>query len=226
MYQITGIGYEYNYVSLSASKRDLDQNSEYDKFESYLVKQNEALYIQNKVSCNKTMEFIEYKFGPFNEDEIDFYIKRLEDSDSEIINRFQQNLIFNLFYKYFGDPQTIYAINKREYVKLMIAAKRILLDYNMVVLPYIISSKVERIQPRKCINKKELLKIEASRYYDQIRDKYKSDKIEKYILSIIATILASEFKIIDYDDKNIDGKDIQNLPDIISEEVMMYVSLI
>lgn len=172
------------------------------------------------------MEFIEYKFGPFNEDEIDFYIKRLEDSDSEIINRFQQNLIFNLFYKYFGDPQTIYAINKREYVKLMIAAKRILLDYNMVVLPYIISSKVERIQPRKCINKKELLKIEASRYYDQIRDKYKSDKIEKYILSIIATILASEFKIIDYDDKNIDGKDIQNLPDIISEEVMMYVSLI
>lgn len=30
-YQITGIGYEFNYVSLSASKRDLDQNSEYDE---------------------------------------------------------------------------------------------------------------------------------------------------------------------------------------------------
>ena len=226
-YQITGIGYEYTYVSLSASKRDLDNNSEYDKFESYLVKQNEALYLQNKVSCEKTLEFIDYEFGPFDEKEIDFYIKRLEDDNHEVVNRFQQGLIFNLFYKYFGDPITLYAINKRDYVKLMIAAKKILLAYNMVILPYIVSSKVERIQPRKCINKKELLKIEASKYYDQIRNKYnQNDKIEKYILSIISTILVSDFTIIDYHDKSIDGKAIVNLPDIIGEEIMMYVSLI
>lgn len=196
------------------------------KFESYLVKQNEALYLQNKVSCEKTLEFIDYKFGPFDEKEIDFYIKRLEDDNREVINGFQQGLIFNLFYKYFGDPTTIYAINKRDYVKLMIASRKLLLAYNMVVLPYIVSSKVERIQPRKCINKKELLKIESSKYYEQIRSKYQSDKIEKYILSLIATILASEFSIIDYHDESLDGKMIMNLPDIISEEIMMYVSLI
>ncbi len=108
----------------------------------------------------------------------------------------------------------------------MIASRKLLLAYNMVVLPYIVSSKVERIQPRKCINKKELLKIESSKYYEQIRSKYQSDKIEKYILSLIATILASEFSIIDYHDESLDGKMIMNLPDIISEEIMMYVSLI
>lgn len=191
------------------------------------MKQNEALYLQNVVSCEKTLEFIDYEFGPFDEKEIDYYISRLEDNEHEVINRFQQGLIFNLFYKYFGDPITLYAINKRNYVKLMIAAKKILLAYNMVILPYIISSKVERIQPRKCINKKELLKIEASKYYDQLKAKYnQNDKIEKYILSIISTILVSEFKIIDYHDKSIDGKPIANLPDIIGEEVMMYVTLV
>jgi hypothetical protein len=37
-YQVTDIGYEFNFVQLSSSKRDADQNSEFDKFESYLTK--------------------------------------------------------------------------------------------------------------------------------------------------------------------------------------------
>lgn len=227
-YQVTGIGYEFNYVSLSNSKRDIENNSEFDKFESYLVKQNESLYLQNKCQAEKTLEYIEYMYGPFDNDEIEYYEKRLLDENGEIINSFQKNLIFYLFYRYFGDPVSAYAINKQQYIKLIIAAKRKLMGYNLVVLPYIISSKVERLQTRKCINKKELLKLEGSKYYQQIKDKYKSEKIEKHILSIIATILASDFKIIDFEDKSIDGYRIktESLPDLICEEVLMYVTLI
>lgn len=191
-----------------------------------MVKQNEALYIQNKCQSEKTMEYIDYMYGPFDQAEIEYYKEKLKDDNGEIINGFQKNLIFNLFYKYFGEPNSMYAINKDDYVKLLLAAKKILSAYNMIVLPYIISSKVTQLQTRKSINKKELLKLEASSYYDQIRKKYKSEKIEKYILSIIATILASDFRIIEYNDKHLDGKKIGNLPDIISEEVMMYVTLI
>ena len=98
----------------------------------------------------------------------------------------------------------------------------------MVILPYIISSKVERTNTRKSINKREMLKLEASPYYEQIRKKYKSEKIEKHILMIIATILASDFRIIDYHNKDIDGSKLNKLDivDIINEEVMMYVTLI
>lgn len=172
------------------------------------------------------MRQIEYLFGPFDKNEIDFYKKRLRSDNGEIINSFQKQLIFDLFYKYFGDPITIHAINKDDYVKLLIAAKNLLIANNMVVLPYIISSKVERLNARKCINKKELIKLESSEYYKQIRAKYNNEKIEKHILSIIATILASEFRIISYDNKDIDGKMVTNISDIINEEVMMMVTLI
>ena len=91
---------------------------------------------------------------------------------------------------------------------------------------YPVSSKIERLQLKKSINKKEFTRIESSPYYQQIVDKYKNAKIEKYIMSLIATILTSDFRIIDYDNPDIDGKKIANIPDIISEEIMMYVDMI
>lgn len=37
-YRVTNIGYEYTFIPLSSSKRDAENNSEFDKFESYLTK--------------------------------------------------------------------------------------------------------------------------------------------------------------------------------------------
>ena len=226
-FQVTGIKYEYAYVPLSNSNRDADQNSELDKYESFLVKQNESLYLQNKCNASKTMEMITLMYGPFSDDEIDYYIERLEENGTDtIINEFQKNLIFNLFYKYFGDPLSIKNINKRDYVKLMIAASKELAANNMVILPYIISSRVLKLQQRKALNKKESVKLESSALHNTIKDKYRSDKIDKHILSIVATIISSEFEIIDYYDKQADRKIISNVPDSICEEVYMYCTLI
>ena len=204
----------------------MDQNSEWDKFESLQVRANESLHLQNDANAHSTMKRIEYLFGPFREEEIEFYKERLKNDDGEIVNGFQKNLIFNLFYKMFGVPMSAYSINKDDYVKLLISAKKMLLTNNMVILPYVVSSKIERLQLKKSINKKEFTRIESSPYYQQIVDKYKNAKIEKYIMSLIATILTSDFRIIDYDNPDIDGKKIANIPDIISEEIMMYVDMI
>lgn len=202
-------------------------NSELDKYESYLIKQNEALYLQNKANCDKTMEAITMIYGPFSDEEINYYIQRLEENGNDtIINAFQKNLIFNLFYKYFGDPTSINNINKVDYVKLMIAASKELAANNMVILPYIISSRVTKLQQRKSLNKKESIKLESSALYQTIKDKYRSEKIEKTIMSIIATIISSEFEIIDFHDKEADRKIISSVPDNICEEVYMFVSLI
>ena len=88
------------------------------------------------------------------------------------------------------------------------------------------SGKVEKIVGRKTVNKKELLKLEASPYYDMIMKKYRNEKIVKNILSMIATIISSDFTIIDYYDRNLDGKKIETVPDIVIEEVLMYTLLI
>ena len=225
-FQITDISYEFSFVSLSSSKRDIDSNSEIDKYEAYSSKQDEALYLQNKVAGEEAMRIVEMKFGPFDQDEIDFYMKELSIDGRFVINAFQKELIYNLFYKYFGDPVSIRTINVTDYIKLMIAAKRILESSGMNILPFIVSSKITRLVTRKNINKKELMKIEASPFYVVIQDKYKNEKIEKQILSIIAILLSSEFNIVSYEFDDLNGKKIDVIPELICEEVLMYISLI
>lgn len=169
---------------------------------------------------------IELVYGPFSEDEINFYIKKLSKDDSFTINSFQESLVFNLYYKYFGDTISIKAINQRDYIKLIIAAKKILESNRLIIMPYIVSSKVKRLITRKSVNKKELSKLQSSPFYKLVLDKYKNPKIENQILSMIAGILSSEFEIIDFYDDELDGKLVETNIDLLLEEVLMYILLI
>ena len=220
------IEYEYDYVSLSSSIRDSDNNSVFDKFESFTSKTNEGLYLYSKVAAEDTLKKIELMYGPFSDEEIDFYMKRLENESGNVINEFQKTLVFNLFYKYFGDVISINNINKVGYIKLIIAASRLLKANNMIIMPYIISSKIVRLQHKKNINKKEQIKLESTPYFQAIRNKYKNEKIEQYIIELMATIVASKFQIIDFEDKELNGQIREFNSDILYEELAMYVSLI
>ena len=164
------------------------------------------------------MKMIELAFGPFSEDEINFYINKLSKDGTFTINSFQEDLVFNLYYKYFGDTVSIKAINQKDYIKLIIAAKKLLESNGLIIMPYILSSKVKRLITRKSVNKKELSKL--------VLDKYKNPKIENQILSMIAGILSSEFEIIDFYDDELDGKTIETNIDLLLEEVLMYILLI
>ena len=191
-----------------------------------MTKQDEGLYLQNKVNCEETMKLIELMYGPFSEDEINFYIKKLYKDGRITINQFQEKLVFNLYYKYFGDTVSIKAINQRDYIKLIIAAKKILESNRLIIMPYIISSKINRLITRKNVNKKELTKIQSSQFYQLVIDTYKNPKIEDQILSMIAGILSSEFEIIDFYDDELDGRKVDTNIDLLLEEVLMYVLLI
>lgn len=225
-FQITDIEYEYAFYPLSSSNRDEDMNSDFDIYMSFLQKADSALYLQNEVACRASMDLIEMLYGPFDEDEVRFVIHRLSDGSTAVVNSFQKEMVFNIFYKYFGDPSTINCINIVDYAKLIIAARNILESAGMVLLPYIVSAKVERLAVRKNVNKKELTKLELSSIYQQIKDKYRNDKIEKQILSIISTIIFSDFEVIDFQDPELDGQRIQVIPEIILEELPLYISLI
>ena len=189
------------------------------------------------------MNKITKMYGPFSDREIDFYIHEMKDNKGECMNGFQKNLVFNLFYKYFTDTQSIQAINLRDYVKLILAAKKMLINNRMVYMPYIISSKIDKIVTRKTLNKREMAKMEVSPYYKLVQDKYKNDKITKQILSTIATLITSSFRIIEYDDYNsnisigcngdnvihagkLNGVPLSIEADMIIEECLLYILLI
>lgn len=217
------IEYEFAFYSLSSSNRDEDLNSDLDKFESFLRKDDSALLLQHKVACRASMENIEAMYGPFSDEEVAFYYRELADGDTIPMNALQQLLVFNLFYKYFGDPSTIRMINSTQYVKLIIAAKRILENSGMVLLPHIISSRVAHLSIRKNLNKKELIKLETSMTYQQVKDKYRSERIEKNVQALIATVISSEFDAIEPGEPDLNGRRIQVLPDLIMEEIPLYV---
>lgn len=226
-FKVIDVPYEYAFVVLSSSVRDEDNNSECDKFEAHASKLNEAILIQTLVNCSTTMERIELKYGPFDEEEIKFYYNELTRNGKMVVNSLQKTLITYLFAKEFDDPQSAKIVNIRQYIILIIAARRLLESYKLFQLPYMVGGKVNRVVTRKNINKKELQKIEASKYYPLIHAKYNNEKIEQeVILSLIAQILSSEFQTIDYYNPENNGLTINVIPDVVSEEVCRFVMLI
>lgn len=220
-HQITDIAFEYKFIPLSSSKRDMDNNNEMDRFESHLPKQEENLYTQNIVNCKYTMGNIEAMFGPFDPDEVDFYIKNID-----IMSGIQKEMIFYLFYKYFGDPKSINAINKEEYVKLLLAARKLLSSSGLVILPKILSGRPLRFIVRKNLCKKDYERIIESEEYLILISKYKNRKIEKDIQSLIATIIGSDFEFLEYNNPELNGQKIEMIPEFINAEILMFMNLI
>lgn len=224
-FRVTEVPYEYGFVMLSSSIRDDDNNSECDKFEAHAAKLNEAIMIQTKVNCSSTMERIEIKYGPFDEQEILFYYHELCKDGQFVVNSLQSALIFFIFAKEFGEMQPTRIVNIRQYIILIIAAKRKLQSERMNKLPYMVGGRVNRVVSKKNINKRELEKIESSVYYQFIKTKYKEEKIIKDILTLIAQVLSSEFQYIEYHmpDRIHNGETISILPDVVSEEIIRLV---
>jgi hypothetical protein len=226
-YQVTDIQYEFSYVPLSSSRREGEDNtSDFDRFEATTTKADEAAYLQIKYNYEYIMNKIEEMWGPFDRDEIEFYKREMQNENKEVINMFQRQLVFNIFYKYFGDTISINAINVDDYIKLVIAARKLLKGSSMGYLPYIISGKVNKIVSRKSLNKKEIAQMQASQYYPLVEEKYKNPKILNQILGTIATIITSNFSAIDYYDKELNGTPINPETKIIIEEFLMYILLI
>ena len=59
-----------------------------------------------------------------------------------------------------------------------------------------------------------------------IKNKYRSDKLDKHIIQLIATVLSSEFQIISKQYPELHGQKIDLIPDMIVEEMLLYITLI
>ena len=71
-----------------------------------------------------------------------------------------------------------------------------------------------------------MTKLENSEFYNNIKTKYKNPKIEKLILTTIATIISSDFDIIDYENPDLNGKRISIVSDLVIDEILCYINLI
>ena len=229
-FRIREMSYEFSFSRLSESKKDSDYRSELDRYEAHLVKKDESIALQNKVAAEQTVQNIINRYGPITDEEVDFYRMRLTLDGQPLINHLQASLIGYAFYKDFGDPMNFMAIrNNTDYIKLIICAKRIYKNAGMVLLPYILSAKVLRTASRKIISKKDSMRYERSKIYEDIRNKYNNDeRIMQKIWELIGTVASSVFEIIDYDNENhkpsdLDGKLVPIINDIVYEELLFFI---
>lgn len=226
IYKIIGRSYEYDLIPVSSSERDEDNNSQTDKFEAYMIKQNEALAMQLRVNCKEEMKILEQTYGPFSEAEINFYIKELS-KNGNVKTPFQNQLISYLFMKDFGDTSSIKYVNIRDYVILMLAAKRKLQLNGLYLLAEIVSSRVKKIVARKTVNKAILLRMKMSENYEKVLNKYRDENIlEETLFGFIAKTIASEFTTIDPTDSNLNGRPIEINKYLISEQFLLYALMI
>ena len=172
------------------------------------------------------MQMIERMYGPFDKEEIEFYKDRLGTENGIMINHFQRSLIYHIFYKTFGDViSPKFLDNQDQYIKLMLAGKKVLQQNGMIIMPYVLSSKVEKLVTRKTISKKEEVEFTTLSTYPALLNKYKSEKVLMSILSEIATVISSNFRIIDYHNQRIDGKIIDTNPSIVMAEMQKMALL-
>lgn len=68
------------------------------------------------------------------------------------------------------------------------------------------------------------MKIEQSEYYNDLLKKYNgNEKTIKQFLSLVATTLSSGFKVIDYDNPEINGEEVVMESDILIDEMMRFI---
>lgn len=230
-YKVVDVPYEYDVRNLNSSNKEGEDNvSAYDKFESQCIRIDEALMLQNQVNAVYTMRSLVDTFGEVSKEQVNFYIRRLTANGKKMPqDPFQRMLVLNFFAKYFGDTASIKEIAARDYITLMVMGKRMLKEQGLLIFPEIFAGYVDRISSRTSINKTELAKLEQMEEFKAVQNKYRDQKTRNFVIEIIATVLTSDFNIIDYHNPDLDGRKIiinSTITEMVMREICLFVLMV
>lgn len=215
-----------NYKTLDVTK-DSDELSSWDKMEISNAKIDESELIINKNNLDFTMKDIVKKYNiKISRTEYDYYLENIK------FNSLQKNLLFLFFAKDFNGQKTLYNSSKKEYVLLLIILRRIFEMNNFVYLQeLILGNIINKVNEKKTINKKQLLKIiESKKYKFIVEEKFKVINNllneSKLIEKLIATILNNKFSYVDFNNPELLGEEVKVNQDVLTEEILRYLELI
>lgn len=215
--------FDFTFKPLSLTNTDNTGLNDFDKFSINTAKVNESELVLNSVNIEETIPALLKKYNlHFKKEDIQFYI------DNFKVNKYQKNLMFLYFAKTFGSTVALYNATNAQYIILLLILKEILLRDNYIYLPYIISGKVNNMNEKKIISKKQLNKIiESDEYKNLIKTKFMDTayNIEsgEIIRKFIATALNNKFF---YLDPNKPEEEIKVDPDVLSDELIRFFSSI
>lgn len=218
--------YNENRIELSAKKSNIDGLSGLDKLEMNSSKVDESAVVLSELNIKNTIKRIKKKMKiDVTREEIEYYKANMT------ITKFQTQLIFYYYAKYFGGYRDLLFLTREQYIQLVIILKKRLLFQNYVYLPHILTANIDgRLCTRTIQNNKFTYKIQTSSLYMQmVNDKF--DTLEdigksNLILAILSTILNSSFTLVDYERPDLYGKKLELNDDLVSEEFLSYINQI
>lgn len=215
--------YAHTLVELSARK-DADGLSGLDKLEMNSNKIDESLIILSNINIKKTIKRIKKRSRTkITKDEFSYY------KNHHRVHKFQVQLVFYFYAKYFGGYRDLNLVNRKQYFSLLLLLKRRLQAQGAKYLPQILTGNIiGKLNTRTIQNTKFLIKIENSVVYQTlIKDKFSTlDELNKsnLILNLLSTILNTSFVKVDYDNPDELGKIIEINPDVVSDEFLNFIN--
>lgn len=212
-----------------------DGLSNMDKMRSILNKINEGDVIISSVNCERTLEYIKKNFDiTITDEEIEYY--RLNHKPSQ----FQTQLVSSFWCRYFGSYRDTYNLTRREYVYLALLLKKLLLimagypadaKYDGgCVLPFLLTGNVsEKANLRLIRNTKFVTKVEESEAYKTLmKEKYSylEEVQPNAIMGLLSQMINTTFTFVCYEDQDLLGKEIDYNEDLISDEMINFITLI
>lgn len=224
--------YAKNLAEVTNTK-DVDGLSGIDKLEMNIQKMDEGIIVLSDTNVSTSIRNISRMLNvDIDPLELAYYREHHKP------HKLQIELVNSFYSKYMGGYRDLNLVSLEEYLKLLLLLKKRLLlesgysnkDTEFVVsakLPYILTGNVgEKINTRIIRNNKFVSKIEENYMYnDIINNKYKYLHQIKpnYILSLLSTIINTQFTYVCYEDKSILGKPIEYSEDKISDELLFFL---
>lgn len=212
--------YDYDFVPVAIYESD-DGTSTMDRFEAALNRMDEGDVAINALDIAKQLKtLVKTEFSEsidISKEEMDFYFNSMR------LNSFQTNIIL----LFFGN--NFYTLNKRQYVFLLLMIRRWLSRYSQFSLmsKLMTSNMVNVDNQRTTLKKSFLIKLNETKLYDTIRNKFKfmNDKFDadkNPILNIIASA-CNIYEVFTYgcDNETIDVDDVQ---EDIAYQILLFIS--
>jgi len=213
--------YDYTQIEIDNVK-DSEGLSGLDKLEMNSYKVDESLAILSRLNTKQVVESV--CKGMYSDEELSYYKRYLR------IDKFQVDLV-NYYYSSYMGYNDLNLLTRTQHLKLLIALKKRLQYQGQVYLPLLLTSNIENMSKRTINNQKFTNKIETSDLFiNMMENKFsvlkETENKGNFIIKILSTLLNSTFRLVDFDNPEKLGMEIEVNADILSAEFLEYVSLI
>lgn len=219
--------FKFKPVEIEVEDSDSDDYlSHLETLEMQICRVDESNQLVNETNIEQVMAEIRQRFHiTITPEEIEFYFTNMK------FNSLTQSLMHSFFSKYFNDSNAIRLLDRHDAVELALYLKKYLQLRGMVILPQILTAKVNGKFRDTCIkNAKFMEKFTTSSVYQHIiSTKFRYiDELnlkENPIVKNLSTMINSSFEFVD-PDPDINGLVVDNLdPDKVVSDYMLFLSI-